>query len=94
MVSKFSPNTTVEVPLIQQTWGDNQVQVVAGHGSPAAVASPNPGGAQTVDERKEAQIFICAIVGRAMGSGKFETQDVSLLTKAALAAWNDVKDKL
>ncbi len=94
MIAGFTAGSTVDVPLSQQTWGSNVVQVVSGHANPAPVASPNPGGATTIDERKEATIFVTGIVGRAIGSGKFDTQDIPLLAKAALAAWNEVKSSL
>ena len=36
---------------------------------------------------KEGEMFVMGVVGRAMGSGKFDVTDIDLLTKAAVAAW-------
>lgn len=93
MVAAFQANTTVDVPTNEQTWGDNVVQVVTARPTAAQQAAASEQAA-THDAHKDAQIFICAVVGRAMGSGKFETQDVPLLAKAALAAWNEIKGQL
>jgi len=38
---------------------------------------------------KEEGMFIMSCVGRAMGSGSFTAMDISVLTKAAVAAWKD-----
>jgi hypothetical protein len=65
---------------------------------PAAAPSAAPAGHNSARmsnvDGKDAMIFVTGVVGRAMGSGKFETQDVPLLAKAALAAWNEIKGGL
>lgn len=55
-----------------------------------AVNGHSNGNGQT----KDAAMFVMGVVGRSMGSGKFETQDIPLLAKAALAAWNEIKGSL
>lgn len=39
-------------------------------------------------DTKSLEMFVMGVVGRAMGSGKFDTQDIPLLTAAAVEAWN------
>ena len=41
------------------------------------------------DDAREEGMFVMGVVGRAMGSGHFEVNDISLLTKAAVEAWRD-----
>ena len=51
-------------------------------------AQPAPSAPRTNGARgKEGEMFVMGVVGRAMGSGKFEVTDIDLLTKAAIAAW-------
>lgn len=55
-----------------------------------ATPPPSNGNGQT----KDAAMFVMGVVGRAMGSGKFDTQDIPLLARAAAQAWNEVKGQL
>ena len=48
-----------------------------------AVATP-----QTADTKSE-EMFVMGVVGRAMGSAKFEITDIPLLAKAATQAWRE-----
>lgn len=101
-LNRFKVGMEIEPPSKAEKWGDNVVQVIPAHYDPAAntntasppapgpAAPPRPSG--SVD--KDAMIFVTGIVGRAMGSGKFDTQDIPLLSKAAVAAWNDIKGDL
>jgi hypothetical protein len=57
---------------------------------PAPAPSYSGNGTQT----KDAAMFVMGVVGRAMGSGRFDTQDIPLLAKAAATAWNEVKGTL
>lgn len=47
-----------------------------------------PGEYQVTD--KEQMIFVTGVVGRAMGSGKFNEAHIAPLTLAAAQAWNDL----
>jgi len=41
-------------------------------------------------DTKSKEMFVMGCVGRALGSGQFGAQDISLLTKAAAQAWDEV----
>ena len=110
MVGQFQPNTTVDVPTKVEQWGATSVTIVAGHASAAPVSAPQQSysppppptaapqahsyapHAAAVD--KDAFIFVTGLVGRAMGSGKFASGDMTDLTHEALKAWFLLKDQL
>jgi len=48
---------------------------------------PTPKLAVIPPSDKEEGMFIMGVVGRAMGSGKYETKDIPALTQAAVLAW-------
>jgi len=73
-------------PLSSNSSAPSQAPAPLGHNRPP-VASGNV-------QTKDAAMFVMGVVGRAMGSGKFDTQDIPLLAKAAIAAWNEVKGSL
>lgn len=97
-VSRFQPGTTVSIETETQDWSGKSVTVVksgpatAGPGptitregvsTPTNTYSPPPRAAN--DSR---QIFVTGVVGRAMGSGKFEPSHIEALTVAAMAAYD------
>ena len=101
IVSQFQKGQTYEVALKKETWSGNQVQVIGGAPSNGnAAPAPAPAGHNRSPvqsgngQTKDAAMFVMGVVGRAMGSGKFDTQDIPLLAKAAAAAWNEVKGSL
>ncbi len=58
----------------------------------AVKAPPHPAPASNgYGNKDERMIFITGIVGRAMGSGKFDTQDINLLTQAAAEAYETLR---
>ncbi len=106
-LNRFKTGMEIEPPYKAEKWGENVVNVIPPHYDPAANANANANAAPAptppagggnsrpnnhVD--KDAMIFVTGIVGRAMGSGKFDTQDIPLLSKAAVAAWNEIKGDL
>jgi hypothetical protein len=102
-LNRFKVGMEIEPPSKAEKWGDNVVQVIPAHYDPAANTNaapastpPAPGhnSRQSGSVDKDAMIFVTGIVGRAMGSGKFDTQDIPLLSKAAVAAWNEIKGDL
>ena len=97
IVSQFQKGQTYEVALKTETWGGNQVQVIGGapsNGNAVPASSNRPPATTGNGQTKDAAMFVMGVVGRAMGSGKFDTQDIPLLAKAAAAAWNEVKGSL
>ena len=60
--------------------------------APAAPANVVPPSGAGMD--KDALIFVTGLVGRSMGSGKFTSGDMSVLTHDALTAWFLLKDQL
>jgi hypothetical protein len=102
-LNRFKTGMEIEPPYKAEKWGENVVNVIPPHYDPAANANtaptpapPAPGhnSRQNNFDSKDAMIFVTGIVGRSMGSGKFDTQDIPLLSKAALAAWNEIKGDL
>lgn len=59
--------------------------------APQQPAPPRPA---SNGDSKSGEMFVMGVVGRAMGSGKFETQDIKLLALAAAEAWGEVRGKL
>lgn len=59
------------------------VHGTAPHGNGARQSEPAPD--------KDRLIWLTGIVGRAMGSGKFEANEITALTAAALSAWEIVQ---
>ena len=103
IVSQFRPGTTVDVPTQQAKWGVDIVNVIAGHAQASAPSTaawskpqaPAVAAAATGSmDRKDALIFITGLVGRAMGSGKFNVTDIQDLTHEATKAWFSLKDQL
>lgn len=52
--------------------------------APAPIAAPP---AAVSEEQRQENMFVMGVVGRAMGSGSFSSNDVLLLTHAAVQAW-------
>lgn len=93
----------IEPPSKSEKWGDNVVQVIPANYDPTGGSAPNAPPplnpsynqqpAPTLPPRtngslsKEGEMFVMGVVGRAMGSGKFDITDIDLLTKAAIQAW-------
>lgn len=84
-----------------KTWPPKDQQNAARQAAPQPQpAAPSPGHnnppapSYSPNGTKDAAMFVMGVVGRAMGSGKFDTQDVKLLALAAAEAWNEVKGKL
>lgn len=91
----------IEPPSKSEKWGDNVVQVIPANYDPTGGSAPNApppplnGSYNQTPARsngalgKEGEMFVMGVVGRAMGSGKFDTTDVDVLTKAAVQAWRN-----
>lgn len=76
---------TVALDYHDDIWGDSPVRVIQSIKTMAAPApGPSSGGGSHADQR---MIFITGVVGRAMGSGQFSSDDVKILTLAADAAY-------
>jgi hypothetical protein len=54
------------------------------HGTPVPAPKPSNG-----PPSQDKHIFVTGTVGRAMGSGKFDPQDIRVLTEFACAAWDE-----
>jgi hypothetical protein len=104
MVAQFQPNTTVDVNLSQQTWGQNQVQVVAGfaNGDINAKASMDSGvmqrhpapPSQTVnghvnEAEKSGYIFVTGCLQQALGAGKIEAKDIPTVAQMLVDTWTN-----
>lgn len=100
-LGKYSVGMEIDPPFENQKWGQNVVKVIPphfdpanGNAPPAAQAPQRAPQTNSNGQTKDAAMFVMGVVGRAMGSGKFDTQDIPLLAKAAAAAWNEVKGSL
>lgn len=84
-LNDLKPGQTVDVTYTSKDYQGKEYRNISAFTVKAAAAPPAggaPRGAST-DE----QIFITGVVGRALGSGKFDAEDVSKLTVAAYKAW-------
>jgi hypothetical protein len=94
----------IEPPSKSEKWGDNVVQVIPANYDPTGGSAPNtppplngsynqtpapPPQRTNGTLGKEGEMFVMGVVGRAMGSGKFDITDVDVLTKAAVQAWRN-----
>lgn len=57
--------------------------------APAAAPAGHNSARMSNDDPKDIFIFVTGVVGRAMGSGKYDVTDIDLLTKAALEAYRN-----
>ncbi len=91
----FHPTNAVVggVPSGQPRAGETAEAGTWSRPSAPAPAPPRPQ-ANGNGDTKSGEMFVMGVVGRAMGSGKFETQDIKLLALAAADAWHEVKAKL
>lgn len=99
---QFAPGTVVQFDAEKkgQSWAYSALRVAGAAPMPVqhppgpapvaqpAAPQPTPQGAATpVNTDKERDMFITGVVGRAMSSGQFSTNDVTILTLAADEAW-------
>jgi len=105
MQDAFQAGQTYDVPTSRKNWGQDVVTVIEGRpgsaGStapatpppPAPAASAPPAGHNSARmsnvDPKDVFIFVTGVVGRAMGSGKYDVSDIDLLTKAAIEAYRN-----
>jgi hypothetical protein len=104
---QFALGTILEFEAEQKgkTWAYSQLRVAAPPAAPAS-ASPAPvapspyapqpapvGAAMSVNPDKDRDMFVTGVVGRAMGSGQFGVNEISLLTLAAEEAWGNLLAK-
>lgn len=99
MQDAFRAGQTYDVPTSNKKWGQDAVVVIEGRPGAAGStgpATPAPNANQQTAPSpprtngalgKEGEMFVMGVVGRAMGSGKFDVTDIDLLTKAAVQAW-------
>jgi hypothetical protein len=101
---RYKVGQTFDAPVKESTFGDpprvslwidKDFDPSAGQQQASGSASSNGGGmAQQAKDagmfpgKADRTIFATAIVGRAMGSGKFESEDIDTLLVAALAAYD------
>lgn len=98
-LNRYRVGMEIEPPSKSEKWGDSVVQVIPANYDPSGSAAPTTPPHQPANAAqppmprtngalgKEGEMFVMGVVGRAMGSGKFDVTDVDLLTKAAVAAW-------
>jgi len=103
-LNKYRVGMEIEPPFDNKKWGQDVVKVIPPHYDPSAGGAPPqppplngsynqtpaPPPARTNGALgKEGEMFVMGVVGRAMGSGKFDPTDVDVLTKAAVQAWRN-----
>jgi len=93
----FREGENVTIEYDEQQWGDKPVNVIrriVPAVSPQAATRPVPGHNSNGHTNgngssKDELIFVTGVVGRAMGSGKYDASDIGLLTKAAKVAYHE-----
>ena len=100
-LDRIAQGSTVTFEWEPQTWGEKPVKVIKlVHGTSQPTPAPANGQAapaprpmsNSAPVKDEEAIFVTGVVGRAMGSGQFTTQDVKLLTLAAAEAYREWKN--